>query len=147
MTRFTVCSDRIHAVVKFADPMNRAAANSRPGNSRRARRGLTLFEVVISLGILLGALAAVSQLISIGSRAAVQSQVRTQAILRCESKLSEILASAEMMQAVEDMPFEDQEPGWAWSLYVAEGPHIDLLELEVTVTHTGQNRLATGHIR
>ena len=82
-----------------------------------------------------------SQLISTGSRAAVQSQLRTKAILRCESKLAEILAGAETMQTAQDMPFGDQAPGWAWSVQVTGGPHVDLLELEVTVTHTGQNRL------
>ncbi len=109
--------------------------------ARRSRRGLTLFEVVLSLGIFLGALAAVGQLISSGSRAAVQAQLRTQAILRCESKLAEVLAGVETIETVAEMPFDDQADGWTWSLDVAEGPHADLLELEVTVAHTGQNRL------
>ena len=135
MRGFTeVLSDRIHAVFAGENPMNRVTTST-------GRRGLTLFEVVISLGIFLGALAAVGQLISTGSRAAIQAQLKTQAILRCESKLAEVLAGAETMQPVDEMPFDDQATGWTWALQVAEGPHADLLALDVTVTHTGGNRL------
>lgn len=140
MIRFTEARrDRIHAV--FAWLGRETGHNVVLKPAQIGRRGLTLFEVVLSLGIFLGALAAVGQLISTGSRAAVQSQLRSKAILRCESKLAEVLASAETMQTVDEMPFEDDEPGWTWSLQVAEGPHADLLELEVVVMHTGQNRL------
>src|SRR2546425_7335081 len=47
-------------------------------------RGLTLLEVLLSLALFLGALAVISQLWYSGVRASVQSQLRTQAVLRCE---------------------------------------------------------------
>ena len=53
-----------------------------------SRPGLTLLEVLLSLGLFLGALAALSQLWYGGVRASVQARLSTQAILRCESKLS-----------------------------------------------------------
>ncbi len=98
-----------------------------------ARPGLTLFEVVLALAILLVALTALSQLVSTGRRAAIQSRLQTEATLLCESKLAAVLANAEPWQPVNDMPFE-LDPNWNWSLQVQPGPDPDLLQLEVTVT-------------
>ena len=36
------------------------------------------------------------------------------------------------------MPFED-DPAWVWSLLVNPGPHPDLLDLEVIVSHLSEN--------
>src|SRR5512134_2043342 len=69
------------------------------------RRGLTLIEVLLSLGLFLGAVTVLSQLWWNGVRASVQSQLRTQAILRCESKMNEVVAGAEPLLQVTDTPF------------------------------------------
>jgi len=102
----------------------------------RLRAGLTLLEVLISLAIFLGALTALSQLIGIGSRAAVQAQLRTHAILKCESMLSEVLAGAQPMEAVTQASFEDDE-NWKWSLNVEPGAYDNMLMLTVTVLYMG----------
>lgn len=115
------------------------AGLSRPGTSRD---GLTLFEVVLSLAIFLGALSAISQLTSTGMRAALQSRLQTQAVLRCESKLAELLAGVEEMENAEDVPFRDH-PNWAWSVDVADGPLDNLLALTVSVSHTANNGRTT----
>ncbi len=110
-----------------------------PMKSSCQRRGLTLFEVVLSLAIFLGALVALSELISTGSRAAVHARLQTQAMLRCQSKMAEVLVGVEPMLAVSDSPFEDLSEDWTWTLIVGDGPVTDLLELELTVTHIGPN--------
>lgn len=116
------------------------------------RRGLTLFEILLSLGIFLASMTALSQLVTTGMQAAVQSRLQTQAILRCESKLSEILAGVEAIQSTGATPFED-DPSWTWELTVNSGPHASLLELQVLVRHTGGSNLAemsfdlTRHVR
>jgi hypothetical protein len=90
--------------------------------------------VVLSLGIFLGALAAISRIVDSGSRAAVRSRLQNEAILRCESQMNQVVAGAVALQAADETPFED-DTQWAWSLVLAEGPHVDLLSVQVVVTH------------
>ena len=112
---------------------------------RRFRRhGLTLLEVLLSLGLFLGALAALSQLWYGGVRAAVQARLLTQAILRCESKLNEVAAGAVPLQSASDAPFDD-DANWKWSQQVAPGPHTDALLVTVTVSHPGQSGLSSSN--
>lgn len=108
----------------------------------RARAGLTLLEVLISLAIFLGALTALSQLIGIGSRAAVQAQLRTQAIFKCQSKLSEVLAGAQPLESVTQASFENEE-NWKWSLDVQPGAYDNMLQLTVRVDYAGTGDIVT----
>jgi len=103
------------------------------------RSGLTLLEVLISLSIFLGALAAISQLIGIGSRAALQAQLRTQAIMKCQSKLSEVLAGVQPMESITMAAFEEEGDNWKWSLNVEPGAYENLLKLMVTVQYIGDS--------
>ena len=109
---------------------------------KRSRAGLTLLEVLISLAIFLGALTALSQLIGIGSRAAVQAQLRTQAILKCQSKLAEVLAGAQPLESVSQAAFEDEE-NWKWSLDVQPGAYENMLQLTVSVLYSGAGESVT----
>jgi general secretion pathway protein I len=115
------------------------SVNRRHLQSLSSRTGLTLYEVVLSLTLFLGAMLAISQIISTGSRAAVQSRLQTQAILRCESKLSEILAGVEPMESVSNTQFEEETAKWVWSLEIGPGPHEALLDLTVSVSHISQD--------
>ncbi len=117
---------------------SRPAAAGRPSN--RHRRGMTLFEVLIALAVFLASLAAISQLIHVGTIAAAEGQLQTEAVLRCETKMAEVIAGIEPMDPVSDEIFaDDQEGRWAWSLVVGDGPHLDTLQLSVTVTHVRAN--------
>ncbi len=111
------------------------------GRGPRRRRGLTLFELLLALAIFLGSVAALAHLINTGSQAAVQGQLQTRAILRCESKMAEVLAGVESMQSARDVPFSDDR-NWKWNLDIREGPLPGLLELTLTVSHTGNGPLA-----
>ena len=115
--------------------------NSIP-TQKSTRAGLTLLEVLISLAIFLGALTSLSQLIGIGSRAAVQAQLRTQAILKCQSKLAEVLAGAQPLEAVSQAAFEDEE-NWKWSLDVQPGAYENMLQLTVSVLYSGAGESVT----
>lgn len=108
-----------------------------------SRRGLTLLEVLLSLGLFLGALAALSQLWYGGVRASVQARLATQAILRCESKLNEVVAGAVPLQSTSDTPFDD-DASWTWSLQVEVGPHADTMLATVRVSHPGQSGLSSS---
>ncbi len=106
--------------------------NHRRRTNRRS--GISLFEVVLALGIFVGAIAALSQLSSNGMTAAVKSRLQTQAIMRCESKLAEITSAVEPLVDVNGQPFEDDE-NWKWSLQTAPGPHADLMLITVIVEY------------
>ena len=116
---------------------------ARSGKQQRklsARHGLTLFEIVVSVSILAGSLAALGQLIATGNQASVSARFHTEAVFRCESKLSEILAGIEPMTPTDASPFEDDESGyWSWSLEINETAHIDVLGLVVTVKRYGKD--------
>ena len=99
------------------------------------RRGLTLYEVLLALLILLGAMTVLAQHITVGSRASVKGQLQTRAALLCEAKLAEVLAGVEPMTPVADRSLEAAGTGWSWTLEVAQGAAADLLDLTVTVRH------------
>lgn len=101
----------------------------------RARRGLTLLEILLSLALLGGAMAAVSQLITTGTQAAVQSRLRSQAILLCETKMAEVVAGAVPLQVVSGATMPEATPDWTWSLVMGPGPRTDVLQVQVTVSH------------
>lgn len=105
-----------------------------------ARRGLTLLEILLALAIFFGSMTLLSQLAWSGSRAAVQARLRSQAILRCETKLAEVAAGAEKLNPQSRVPFTDN-PKWTWSLVIAETMYPDLLQLDVTVAHEGGSSL------
>jgi general secretion pathway protein I len=69
----------------------------------------------------------------------VRTKLETQAVLRCESKLAEVLAGIEPLQAVSGGAFDDAAPGWSWDLGVSNGPRQDLLIVEVSTVHTNGN--------
>ncbi|MEO2049301.1 MAG: hypothetical protein ABGX16_22315 [Pirellulales bacterium] len=102
------------------------------------RHAFTLYEVVLAVAILLGAMAVMSNLIATGSRAATQSQLQTHAILLCQSKLSEVIAGVEPLASVQNAPFDSTSADWVWSLDVVPGPLESLLELHIRVTLPGE---------
>jgi type II secretory pathway pseudopilin PulG len=108
---------------------------------RSARGGLTLLEILLALAIFFGSLVVLSQLAWNGSRAAVQARLKTQAIIRCEAKLAEVLAGAETLQPKTRVPFPDNS-AWTWSLTISETVYPDLLQLDVTVSHGGKSKLS-----
>lgn len=116
------------------------------GRSSVIRSGLTLYEVVLSLTIFGGAIAVLTQAISTGTRAAVESRLQTQATLWCETKLSEVVAGIEPLEPVDAVPIaagEEPSSNWFWSLSMSEGPLPELLLLEVRVMHQSESGLGS----
>ena len=105
------------------------------------RSGLTLLEIVLSLAIFCGALTALSQLAWNGSRATVHARLKTQATIRCEAKLNEVLAGVEAMQGHSSTSFPDDNK-WSWSMVVTPGSQPELVQLDVTVSHRGNSTLS-----
>ena len=99
---------------------------------------MSLFEVFLAGTILFGALAVLSQLYAIGSRASVQARHQAEAVIHAQSKMAEVAAGVLPVDTVSSQSFEDPDlAAWTWSTTVAPGPHIDLLAVEVTVRRQG----------
>lgn len=103
-------------------------------------RGLTLFEVVIALAIFVGSMAAIGQLVASGVRGALRARLQTQAILRSESKMAELVAGITPLQAANQVPFPDN-PSWTWSAALAPTSTADLYQVEVTAAHAAGGNL------
>ena len=99
------------------------------------RGGMTLYEILIALALLLGAMAVLSQHLSVGTRAAVRGKLQSRAAMLAETKLAEVLTGAEPLQATANIEIPDAGLGWSWTLVVGAGPTADLLDLTLTVDH------------
>ncbi|MSR59971.1 MAG: prepilin-type N-terminal cleavage/methylation domain-containing protein [Planctomycetaceae bacterium] len=123
---------------------NRRARHRRPapGLPLRARAGFSLFEVVIALAIFVVSIAAIGQLVSSGVRGAVRSRLQTQAVMRGESKMAELVAGVASLQSASNTPFTDN-PAWSYSVSLLPGPHNDLYIVDLTVACTGTGDLSS----
>jgi general secretion pathway protein I len=115
-------------------------------HTRFHRAGMTLLEIVLALALFFGALAMLSQLLWNGTRAAVQGRLQTQALIRAEAKLNELLVGAEMRQPQANVPFADDNQ-WKWSLVIQPTQFPELEQLEVTVSHQGKAALANTSVK
>lgn len=105
------------------------------------RAGITLFEVVLALAIFLGATAVIGQILQNGSRAATKAQLTSEASIRCEKRMNELLSGVLPLTAVQNAPFEDNA-SWQWSINVLDTSVISLLEAEVVVQHVNSRGAA-----
>lgn len=123
------------------------ANNRRRTAARRVlRRGMTLLEVVLALAIFFGAMAALAQLTWNGTRAALQARFKAQAVIRCETKLAELVAGVEPLESQSGVPFPD-DSAWTWSAMIAPGSFPELILLDVSVRRTGSNGLGNMEYR
>ena len=102
------------------------------------RMGLTIYEVVLSLAIFVMAMVAISQLISTGSRASSEAQLHSQAAIRAENKMAEIVAGFQPLSAVTG-EVDPNDARWLWSMDVVDSANASgVKELTVTVTHLSE---------
>ncbi|HET6425141.1 MAG TPA: hypothetical protein VFG20_15750 [Planctomycetaceae bacterium] len=113
------------------------------------RRAFTLLEIVLGMAIFFGSLAIFSQILWNGSRAAVQSQLRSQALVRCEAKLGEVVAGALPFQSQANQTFssEPADVGWTWSVEIQPTNHPNLNNVVVEVEHVGNSGLSQAAVR
>lgn len=95
--------------------------------------GFSLLEVILSLAILAGAVAVLGELVRLGGRHAQVARDWTQAQLLCESKLSELAASIQPLEACGSTSCENDQT-FLYSINVE--PLDDLQVVAVTVTVT-----------
>lgn len=127
--------------------MNRSARRHLPSaNGSAQRSGLTLLEVLVSVAIFLGSLAAILQILSIGKRAEMMTRLQTEAVMRCESKMAEVVAGVQELVAVTDQDFTDSDGSgvWQWSLDPAESGTSGLLQVTVSVRYVVGGEAVAG---
>jgi general secretion pathway protein I len=101
-------------------------------------RAFSLFEVILALTILTGAIAVLGELSRQGMEATRMARAATYAQLLCESKLNEIVAGIELPESVQGAPCEDvmdptQTYPWVYSVEVASTEEQGLIAVTVTV--------------
>ena len=110
------------------------------------RSGMTLLEVVIALALFFAAMAAISQILKMGSVSAVKAQLRAEATLLGESKLNEVIAGILPLTPVEQQVFEGS-PQWTWTLAVEDDSDVTLKRLLLTVNHLAANGKSDHEVR
>jgi len=103
-----------------------------PGN----RHGLSLLEVLLSVAIFLGAMTVIMFALNSGQRAELSARLQSEAVLRCEAVMGEIVSGVVEANSSQDNPFEDDETGnWKWNVDVAGTSGAGLLQVTVIVEH------------
>lgn len=110
------------------------------------RQGITLFEVVLALAIFLGATAVIGQILQNGGRAATRAQQTSEAAMRCERRMNELLAGVLPLTAAQKVPFEDNS-NWIWSVNIVDTSVIALLEAEVVVEYVNNRGMTETTFR
>jgi general secretion pathway protein I len=98
------------------------------------RSGVTLLEVLLATAIFMGSLTAILQVMRVGHDSRLSAKLDSEAALRCESLLGELVAGITPLTSESNQPFTDSE-NWRYSVTVEEGPGDSLLLVSVRVEH------------
>lgn len=127
---------------------DRSRRRPRTGRFRvpcESRSGLTLLEMVLSVAIFLGALTVILEILNTGREAELMTRIETEAVMRCESKMAEVIAGIEDAVTSGSQPFPDAEDGsWTWQMEVMDSGISGLLQVTVTVERTVNGRQQTS---
>lgn len=99
-----------------------------------ARQGLTLFEVVISLGIFLVSMAGLYQLLNFTNDRVSEIDLHTQASLYCQSKLAELTTGIITFEST-DWTTMEEDPLWSYQVEVAPAEVDGLSSVRVAVKY------------
>ena len=125
-----------------------------PNKTRRNERlGMTLLEIILSLGVLAGSLAIIANLSRLSSESAISARDTTQAQFLCESIMSQLMSGVIEFEAVYDEPVYDfvdtgaTNPNdtysykWVHSIEINSIDDYGLLEVIVIVTQYQPNSI------
>lgn len=119
--------------------------NSGPGLRRSTSRcGLSLLEVIISVSIFLGSLTAILHLLSVGQQSEMMTRLQTEAVMRCEAKMAEVVSGVQELGAITDESFDESQATeadtlsgeWTWSLESADTGTTGLLQITLTTKYS-----------
>lgn len=102
----------------------------------KCRSGLSLLEIIISVAIFMASLAAIMEGLQIGRRSELSARLQSEAVLRCETVMGEILSGVREASSAQGNSFDDDETGnWEWTAEVTEAGTTGLLQVTVLVEH------------
>lgn len=113
--------------------MTGPAVHGRSRRPTRRRAGLSLLEVLVSLAILLIALAAIGALVNYGSGRGMAAHLESTGTRLAQSKLAEVEAGVIAVTSPETGSFED-EPLWSYTLDPVATDVPNLYAVKVTVS-------------
>ena len=98
-----------------------------------ARRGLSLIEVLLGLTILLLSLAAIGQLVDMGSDRAMDARLNVRGTRLAQAKMAEVEAGVVNLQGSTNGTFDD-EPDWSYTVDVQSPGPANLYLVTVKVS-------------
>ena len=128
---------RVNSCGQRPKELSQDNASSLRASCRSLRAGITLLEVLVSVAIFLGALTTIMQLLSLGKRAEMMTRLQTEAVMRCEAKMAEVVSGAQELTSVDNEVFPDSEGSgmWQWRLTSMNSSAGGLLQVTVRVRY------------
>ncbi|MEX2142845.1 MAG: hypothetical protein WD894_26550 [Pirellulales bacterium] len=115
------------------------------------RSAFTLFEVILALAILVGAMTVLGELVRGGLISARRAHDLSRATLIAEAKVAQLVAGIQAPDPVAGIAVEDDYTGeWVYSIEVSQTTSPELLAVRVTVERnslTETNRVACSLVR
>src|SRR5947208_6547286 len=103
-------------------------------SSRSARCGFTLLEVILSLAILAGALAALGEVMRLADRSASTAEDETHAQILAASIMDELAAGSRELTAVQQSSLDTgDDPPWVYSVDMEQTQYNELVSVRVRV--------------
>lgn len=104
--------------------------------------GFTLLEVILSLAILAGALAALGEVMRLAGRSASLAEDETHAQILAASIMDELASGSRELSAVEQSALEtDDDPPWAFTIEMGQTQYDELVAVKVRVEQQLEARL------
>jgi len=110
------------------------------GGARASRKvpdtfsGFTLLEIILSLAILAGSLAALGEVMRLADQNAAMTGDETQAQIIAASIMDELVAGARMLSAVKQSEYEDMsDPPWLFSIVLEDAGIEELVAVRILV--------------
>src|SRR5262245_65035612 len=96
------------------------------------KKGFTLLEIILSLAILAGALAALGEVMRLADRNATLADGETQAQILAASVMDELSAGSRELTAVDQVPFNtNDDPPWVFSIALDQTTYDERISLRV----------------
>lgn len=104
----------------------------------KARSGLSLVEVLLSIAILGGAMVVISNMYFLAYRSAVRARTINDANILCDTVMAELAAGAIPASSISGQTFQDN-PEWAYSVEIGSSMQPGLLVATVIVQQADPN--------
>jgi type II secretory pathway pseudopilin PulG len=105
---------------------------------RNPRKGLSLLEVILALAVFLLAITGLVFLMGVASDQAIETEMRSQALSLCQSRLAEVSSGAIPLEGKGDAACDDDDD-YMWSMDVDSGGFNGLSNVTVHVTRKRAN--------